>query len=398
MGDMDLVRPLGLAGVDCVVAVPEGAAARFSRFTKTALEWTSPWERPTELLDTLQKFGQTQTERPVLFFENDGELLFVSRNRNELGRYFRFTLPDESLIEDLVDKARFQRLAERLSLPVPPSCRLSVDEQHDFAALKLRYPLVVKPLTRRPETWKTIAPSGKAIRVESPDALANLWPRIVVSGVHVLAQELIPGDETAIESYHVYVDRYGEIRGEFTGKKIRTHPVEFGDSTALETTNAHDVMRIGRELVKQLNLCGVAKFDFKRAPDGALYLLEVNPRFNLWHHLGAAAGVNLPALVFFDLTSASKQSVQRDAVAGKTWCRMWQDALAAKNSSVSMRRWFTWALRCDAKRLLSWDDPMPFVRGGLWKLQEKFMRTSKRNRSRVDVHLPAAVGVKTHAA
>src|SRR5215470_19812901 len=40
-------------------------------------------------------------------------------------------------------------------------------------------------------------------------------------------------------------------------------------------------------------LTGVAKPDFKRAPDGRLLLLEINPRFNLWHHLGAVAGVNL---------------------------------------------------------------------------------------------------------
>ena len=55
---------------------------------------------------------------------------------------------------------------------------------------------------------------------------------------------------------------------------------------------------LGRTLVQRLGLRGVAKFDFKRAADGRLFLLEVNPRFNLWHHPGALAGVNLPALVF----------------------------------------------------------------------------------------------------
>ena len=46
--------------------------------------------------------------------------------------------------------------------------------------------------------------------------------------MEVLAQELIPGPETCIESYHVYVDGEGEVVGQFTGKKIRTYPERFG--------------------------------------------------------------------------------------------------------------------------------------------------------------------------
>ena len=43
----------------------------------------------------------------------------------------------------------------------------------------------------------------------------------------------------------------------------------------------------------RLGLKGLVKLDFKRADDETLHLLEVNPRFSLWHHLGAVAGVNL---------------------------------------------------------------------------------------------------------
>jgi len=49
-------------------------------------------------------------------------------------------------------------------------------------------------------------------------------------------------------------------------------------------------------------LTGVAKLDFKRDLQGNLRLLEINPRFNLWHHRGAIVGVNIPALGYADLT------------------------------------------------------------------------------------------------
>ncbi len=362
---MDLVRPLGLAGIKSAVAVPPGAASRFSRFTVESLDWAHPWEEPEKLVERLVQFARQQREPPVLFFQSDGDLLLVSRNRKLLGKYFRFAIADPELVENLVDKSRFQVLAERLKLPVPPAQRLlSTAVPND---LKLRFPIVIKPLTRRPEIWKAVVKSGKALRINNAEEFRAFWPTLTETGVGVLAQELVPGPETRIESYHVYVDHDGRILGEFTGQKIRTYPLEYGDSTALVTTDASDVAMLGRELVQQLGLTGVAKFDFKRAPDGRLYLLEVNPRFNLWHHLGAVAGVNLPSLAYQDLIGDQEISLS-SARAGLRWCRVWQDILAARESQLNTISWLRWATGCEAKRLLAWDDPMPMIGGVGWRL------------------------------
>ena len=141
--------------------------------------------------------------------------------------------------------------------------------------------------------------------------LAALVPRLAAGDVAVALQELVPGPETAIESYHVYVGAQGETVGEFTGRKIRTVPAAYGHSTALQITEAADVAALGRELVRRLGLRGVAKLDFKRAPSGELFLLEINARFNLWHHPGAVAGVNLPALVYGDLVGLPRGAPPR---------------------------------------------------------------------------------------
>ena len=123
LGSMDLVRPLGLAGIRCVVAARPGAPPRFSRFTAARLEWSDPWRHPDVLAGTLLAFGAAQPEPPVLFYEEDGDLLFISRWREALARAFRFVVPDATLVEDLVDKERFQRLAAALNLPVPRARR-----------------------------------------------------------------------------------------------------------------------------------------------------------------------------------------------------------------------------------------------------------------------------------
>ncbi len=366
MGGMDLVRPLGLAGISCAVVSPPGGTPLYSRFTRVALYWEEFWEDAEGLVELLLRFASAQPEPPVLFYMNEPQLLVVSRYRDCLAPSFRFVIADAGLVEDLVDKARFLTLAERLQLPVPATRRIHPAVGSTPADLDLRFPLIIKPLTRR-KPWDAIAGRSKAVQIETREGLRKLWPRLVDVSMDLVAQELVPGPESCIESYHVYVDRQGAIVGEFTGKKIRTYPMSYGESTALVVTNAEDVTALGRELVQKLSLRGVAKFDFKRAPDGRLHLLEVNPRFNMWHHLGAIAGVNLPAMVYADMVGLPRPAVSRPR-AGVRWCRLWDDLHAARACSMPLGAWLLWALRCEAKSVMSWDDPMPLLRGALSRL------------------------------
>jgi D-aspartate ligase len=360
LGDTDLLRALALAGIPCAVAAPPGAPARYSRLARVALGWADAWEHADELVALLERFAAGEPEPPVLFYEEDREVLLISRQRERLRRSFRFVVPAPGLVEDVVDKSRFQVVAQRLGLPVPPG-RLS-DPRTEPAPTDLEFPLALKPRVRREDAWTELARGAKALRVDTRAELLALWPRLAAAGLVVLAQRLIPGPETQIESYHVYVDERGDPVGEFTGRKLRTWPTGCGHSTALVTSDAPDVVRSGREIVARLGLQGVAKLDFKRAPppDGRLYLLEVNPRFNLWHHLGARAGVNLPALVYADLVGEPRPRTTT-ARAGVRWCQPWSDVFAARAAGVSWPAWLAWTLGCEAKRAIAWDDPLVLV-------------------------------------
>jgi CelD/BcsL family acetyltransferase involved in cellulose biosynthesis/predicted ATP-grasp superfamily ATP-dependent carboligase len=368
MGDMDLLRPVVLAALPCAVVTRPGVPSLYSRRTQARLPWPDFAGNAEGLVDALVRLGETQSERPVLFYEEDAQLLAVSRHRERLAQTFRFVIADAPLVEDLLDKARFQTLAERHGLPVPAARQF-----HPIAVepddLDLRFPVIIKPLTRLAR-WDEHFGLCKALEAPNADALRALWPQLLDVGIDLLAQELIPGAESQIESYHCYVDQNGSIAGEFTGRKIRTYPVSYGHTTALETTHAADVRGQGRALVERIGLTGVAKLDFKRDPQGKLHLLEINPRFSLWHHVGAVAGVNIPALVYADLTGTPRPAVAR-AKAGIRWCRLWKDFPAARASGVPLATWLPWALRCEAKSALSWDDPTPVMRAMLHRLSAR---------------------------
>jgi D-aspartate ligase len=361
IGDLDLVRPLGLAGVRCALVTDPGSVSSRSRFIQAVVpfgaeEVSAGAER---LVDRLLDFASGQPEPPVLFYQEDEHLLFVSRHREQLANGLRFVIADATLVEDLVDKARFHERAERLCLPVPATRRIRPLAGSTAPDLDLRFPIVIKPL-RRSRSWTNYGYTGKVVQISSHRELREHWSVWTRFETELLAQEHISGPETRVESYHVYVGQDGNIVGEFTGRKIRTIPPSHGFSTALTVTDAADVASLGRSLVSKLGLRGVAKFDFKRDVDGKLYLLEVNPRFNLWHHLGAAAGVNLPKLVYDDLVGSPRPASPLCARAGARWCRLSDDWRAAKACGMPLPVWLSWALGCEAKSVI-WTDPMPLI-------------------------------------
>jgi len=308
IGDGDLVRTLGLAGLTSALVAPPGSAARSSRFTRVALAWMDPRDRPVELVESLLAYGQAQPEPPVLYYQDDRGLLFVSRHRERLRQAFRFVIPDAGLVEQLTDPGRFVELAARLHLPVPRGRVLRPADQPVPTALDLAYPLVLEPLPGPSGRWRAAVGPAKAVDVQTPAALNSVWPRLAAAGLAVFAREggTAPGGR---ETYHVYADEQGRTVAEFTGRVPSTANAPYGDATALEITDAPDVTRLGRDVVRRLRLRGVAQLDFVRGPAGDLQVVRVNPRFSRWHHAGARAGVNIPALVYGDLVGRPRPAV-----------------------------------------------------------------------------------------
>ena len=378
MGDADLLWPLTDAGIPCVLFTPEGNPARWSRRATARLPWIDAWERPEAVVDMLLEFAAGQPAPPVLMPQRDPDLLTISRHRERLGAAFRFVLPEPALVEALVDKTAFMALAARLDLPVPRAQRLT-PHPDSIDAVALRYPVILKPALRQDDDWHAADLDGKAMHAGSRRELEAVWPRIVAGGLEVIAQEAIPGSERRIESYHAYFDAEGRHVAGFTGRKIRTRPLQYGYSTSVEITDAPDVADLGREVLERMSFTGVAKLDFKRDPEGRLHLLEVNPRFTLWHHPAAVAGMNVPALVYADLTGRPRPGV-RPPRAGVTWCKPPTDVLAARAEGGSLVDWARFAFGCDAVYAASRRDPLPLFPGWVWAaVRPRVMRAAGRD-------------------
>ncbi|WP_157936938.1 PIG-L family deacetylase [Geodermatophilus chilensis] len=367
MGYLDVAIPLHAVRAPVTVV---GRPTRPDRWSRYVSGWVDD-PRPDEdaLVAALLARARSSEEPTVLFYQSDDDLLLISRRRDELSPALRFVVPEADLVERLVDKAAFQELALRTGLPVPHGHVLDLDRP--VLDDRLTFPLLVKPL-RRELIWDA-ASAAKAVLVHDRGQLDALVDALAARHAQVIVQQPVLGPETRIESHHVYVDASGEVAAEFTGRKVRTYPTAMGHSTAVVTSDAPDVARVGREVIEALDLRGVAKLDFKRDDDGRLWLLEVNARYNLWHNVGAVAGVNIPAVVWADLLGLPRPP-RTPARPGVAWSRVERDWRAARQEGIAPWRWLRWTAAAETWTPLDLSDPLPLLAGALGPVYRRARR------------------------
>jgi predicted ATP-grasp superfamily ATP-dependent carboligase/thioesterase domain-containing protein len=368
IGDLSMVRALGRDGIPVAVATSAPSSkVKLSRYC-TAEVRTPGWvDHPDGALDALIDWGAAQREPPVVFYQGDHDMLALSRGRDRLAPHLRCVLPPAELVEVVADKLRFAALAERLRLPVPFTLTLARGSE-------LRgwdhFPCVVKPVMRSPR-FAQLAQNQKALWIHSRAELSALLTLIEGHDTDFVIQEAIEGGEEYVESYHAYLRPGGQIVGEFTGRKLRTWPLHCGYSTYVEITDQPDVRQLGRSVLEKIGFSGVVKLDFKRDPRSRrLYLLEINPRFSLWLHPGAVAGVPIPALVYRDCIEPGAARPAGRARAGVRWINAHDDWRAYEGSSA---RWLAEVLTAQVNESFMLRDPLPAVDDVFGILQRKLV-------------------------
>lgn len=388
LGDLNMLRCFAGSSVRTIQASSDpDAPAFFSRHCEQRRLLSDVHVDPEAWLADLLALGRLHADRPVLYYGDDATLLAVSRHRAELGARFRFLLPAAEHVEALVDKLRFATLASALGLPVPRTVTSTDARTAAEIARRVPPPCILKPGSHLGfRHSKAVLELGigpvKALAARTEDELARMIDRITSFSPDFVVQEYIPGGEEHVYSFHAYRDARGRTLGSFAGRKIRTYPRSAGTSTYLEIVDEPELDRLGFEVMDRLRLNGVAKLDFKRDPrSGRFHLLEVNPRFSLWNHPGAAAGVNLPLLAYRDLTGAHVEPAGR-ARAGIRWLSLADDARTfvrnfAPAGDLSLAGWLLSLRGPKVYDVFAWDDLSPF----LVDLARSFKQRSRARRA-----------------
>lgn len=367
LGGLSVTRALGHAGIPVVVASASAHEPAFaSRFCSARLRLPPPGERLAALdalLESGARLAAAAGTRVPLFYSNDDWQRFVHEYRTELGQHYALLLNDVEVADALIRKDLFQPLAAARGLPIPRE--LAWDRLEGF-----EHPVLVKPRSKlgwmaSPVHLRLFGRHGKARIFPNGRALLAEAQALQLRD-EILVQEYLSGDDRQIWSFHGFADEAHRLLDWFIGRKIRTFPALTGESTFLELAHDQELAQLGGHVAAALALKGVFKVDLKRdGRTGRFRVLEVNARYNLWHYLGAANGVNLPRTAYDYLLHGRRPSTPGRYRTVYRWIYLRGDWHAYREASARGELGFAGWVRSLVRtplvcHLFGWSDPLPF--------------------------------------
>lgn len=248
------------------------------------------------LVGELVRLGAAQFSgsQPVLLLTQEESVRTISHHRDRLSALYRFSLPSIDVVDTLLHKQGFQRLAERLDSPIPPL--VHVRTLADLPALgNLRYPVVIKPGERNAEYGHQFK---KAYRVESATEAIELIRRILPVMADLVVQEWIEGPDSCIYFCLQYLDSQGQVVASFTGRKIRSWPPQVGGTAScVGAPEVHaELSAMTARFFKAAGVIGMASMEYKRdSRSGEFRMVEPTiGRTDYQEEVATLNGVNLP--------------------------------------------------------------------------------------------------------
>ncbi len=283
------VRTLGAKGHTLhVVATQARSLAGASRHTAAEHVLCDPGSEPARWAAALERLA-ADLNADALF--PISEISLGSLYASDVPARCSVICPDRSAYELATDKHALLGRGAALGIDVPRGVLIEDPTQLSKLPSGFEYPVVLKPRRSRwlaQGRWET----GEARIVHGP---GDLQPRCGATAPGAwLLQEYVHGHGEAI----FLLASGGRPLVQFAHRRLREKPPTGGVSVLRQSIEPDAQLLEGsRRLVEDLDWTGVAMIEFRRAPDGRAFLMEMNPR--LWGSVQLAidAGVDFPTLL-----------------------------------------------------------------------------------------------------
>lgn len=348
---LSTARCLARSGFDIISIGCRGIAYKMPMYFSNIPEkkvLINPEENMVQaLMDIKGEFG----EPPVLLLTEDKHVVEVSNDRALIDKYYNFLIPDKDLVDQLMDKNKFAKLAEKEHFKVPKTLEITeLKEIYDFIRV-YSFPFVLKPYLRHARKINNEA--------DLESYLATLSP---VNWSSVVVQEFVPGDDSSLFFCFVYFDRNSEPVAHLTAQKIRQWPPEYGATSLCKTVENKYVLEETLRIFKLLGLVGPGSIEYKcHSKTGEYYIMEPTiGRFDQQVAVTQAAGINLPLIAASYL---EKGEVTQFRQKNDVWWIYEPTDYLSQRSARQEKKGDYWRrlLKADSRVLWSWRDPMPFL-------------------------------------
>ncbi len=374
-----VIRSLARAGIPVDVGdhlSPPTVLWRHSRLIRSRFQ-LSPG--PGSAMDELASLGKQGGG--VLIPTNCHYLILVAKRHESLSRLFTVTVPPWEILEPLMDKVRFRRMALDCGLDAPGQFtpadvgdleRLEREldfSSHDYVLKSRRWDIGAAD----PESLRRVAQAGRTAR-EVSRSCREYFDR---TGDMPVIEEVVPGgaeqcfgvsmvvgkDHAPILA-HCVQRRKLQIYAQETSFK---HPYQLGANAYCESVEDSEAREAACKLAAQASYRGVMTFEFKRSTvNGKLYVIKADPRFVRATRLSVALGQDLPLVLYEDHLGSNRAipgtAVPKERV-GWIWLEAYLLSVWGNRKELSLfREGLRLAgrlLRVRAWAYFNWRDPLP---------------------------------------
>lgn len=228
----------------------------------------------------------------VLIPCSDRASALLAVHRAEIPAHLRSFESPESAHLRLMDKVSLYEAAEAAGLRYPWSRILRTEADLDTIGREATYPSLLKPALSH--EWRQLFGEERVFLIDSPEALAERARPALAAGLELMLSEHVGGPETSLEAHICVRMADGSYPVEYTRRKVRQYPPDFGTGATLMSDDAPATRELSRRLLDSTGFVGVAQTETKLHPEtGEPVLIETNVRVPRDVGLGEAAGADI---------------------------------------------------------------------------------------------------------
>jgi predicted ATP-grasp superfamily ATP-dependent carboligase len=298
------VRTLRRRGVEAVCFDANPRQSGFRSSWGPARLCPSPDNEPDAWVRFMVELAATFRQRPVLISSSDQFVSAIARHADALAPHYVLS-PGCRLQGLLADKQTQYDLSARHGMPMPRTEYVEDDQAAARFAGEARFPCVVKPTHFR--QWQKF-PAGHPLSYQKvavvKDAAALLATYRMAAEVtpRVILQEVIQGADTNKRVYLACYDTSGARIAHAMFRELRCDPVGFGPASISEPVVDPETDRVCDDFLRSIGYVGICEIEMKWDDrDGAVRLIEANPRLSGGGDAAPYAGVDLCWIHYLDL-------------------------------------------------------------------------------------------------
>lgn len=257
-----------------------------------------------EWLRFMLQLAERFKDRPALIPASDRFLMAIATHADALSKAYCIGA-DPKLQGVLSEKESLYSLAAAHGMPIPRTGKVRTESDVLEFAKSATFPCLLKPMAAR--EWEVFPPGhllylSKVAVANNTEELLRMYRIVGPVSPALSIQEIIAGPDTAKLVYFSCYDRDGNRTARAMFRELRCQPEGFGCASVCEACVDDEADALCDQFLRRVGCRGLCEIELKRdSRDGAVKMIEANPRLSGSGDAAAYVGVDLAWIHYLDL-------------------------------------------------------------------------------------------------